>query len=82
MSLAPKPARAPDQSRTGIIYAIAALIGRYRFEHDTTAGNWRVYDIERGERTPPTYQSEDMARAGCRLTAACDIHALFDRVKS
>ena len=65
-------------ARTSTIYRIAELIGRYRAEHDTKVGNWRGYDIERGERIPAVYESEDAARAGCRLAAACDVHALFD----
>lgn len=68
----------PAQSRTSRIYRIAELIGRYKAEHDTTAGKWRVWDSERGERSPQEYTDEAMARAGARLAIACDIHALFD----
>lgn len=64
------------------IARIAELQGRYRPEHDTPKGKWRVWDSEKSERLPAEYSDEATARAGARLQAACDIDALYDGGKS
>ena len=67
------------QARTSRIYRIAELIVRYRPTNG--ASGWQVVDMEKSETLPAKYADEAMAKAGARLSAACDIHALFDSVK-
>lgn len=63
--------------RLSPIYRTAALMVRYAPEHDTAAGNWRVWDSERSERLAAEYADEASALAGARLAAAIDIDELY-----
>ncbi len=74
VTIAPEAERVP--SRTSQLYRIAELMIRYRPEMVGRA--WKVRDGETGQLLAPVYTDEPMARAGARLTAACDIRALFD----
>lgn len=66
-----------EEARTTAIFRIAELIGRYKAEQDT-GGKWRVWDSQEHKALEADYTDEHHARAGCRMAAACDIHALFD----
>ena len=66
----------PAQARTSRIYRIAELMRRY--SHEAAGARFKVRDRETGELLPADYGDESMAKAGAALTAACEIHALFD----
>lgn len=80
MSALAVQATLPAHSRVSRIHRVAELIVRYRHCTDDK-GRHRIRDMESDRPNamlPAIYADEDMARAGARLQAACDIHELFD----
>jgi hypothetical protein len=73
--IAARLAGQPAES-TSRIYRIAELMRRYR--PVLAGGEWRLIDREGGGLTTPTYDTEELAKAGANLMAACDIAALFE----
>ena len=71
---------APRDGRITRIYRIAELMVRYRATEDGKV--WRYRCLESGKLSDAEYADEAMATAGARMAAACDIHALFDKVPS
>lgn len=71
-------ATAPAHTRTSRIYRIAELFQRYRVR-EVKPGQWKIADAERQcELLPPEYHTKELAEAGARMQAACDIAELFD----
>lgn len=66
----------PAHTRTSRLFRIQELMVRYGTCQQ--GKSFRIRDPETGDLLPPEFDTEDMARAGARGAAACDIAALFD----